>query len=210
MSTRGSRGTSASLRAAWPPGIFSSSDSHRESHSPHHTLPYPAKTSSWEPGRRDKSRRNPCHLDAYLRRETTLASMNYIEPYIPTPGDIIPKMLTLASVKPDETVFDLGSGDGRMVIAAAKDFHARVVGVELRRRLVIECSDRGKAAGRPLRFHRVYARPPERRRASPPSRSRDRENAYRPMPRRRPSIRRRTRRRAPRSPRARPRKRDLR
>jgi len=65
--------------------------------------------------------------------------MNYTEPYIPTPEDIIPKMLTLASVKPDEMVFDLGSGDGRMVIAAAKDFHARVVGVELRRRLVREC-----------------------------------------------------------------------
>jgi len=73
--------------------------------------------------------------------------MNYTEPYIPTPGDIIPKMLTLASVKPDETVFDLGSGDGRMVIAAAKDFHARVVGVEVRRRLVIECRRRVKEMG---------------------------------------------------------------
>ena len=65
--------------------------------------------------------------------------MNYTEPYIPTPEDIIPKMLTLASVMPDEMVFDLGSGDGRLVIAAAKYFHARVVGVEVRRRLVREC-----------------------------------------------------------------------
>src|SRR5712692_11717276 len=65
--------------------------------------------------------------------------MNYTEPYIPTPEDVIPKMLTLASVMPDEIVFDLGSGDGRMVIAATKDFHARVVGVEVRRRLVREC-----------------------------------------------------------------------
>src|SRR5256712_12512654 len=73
--------------------------------------------------------------------------MNYTEPYIPTPGDIIPKMLTLASVKPDETVFDLGSGDGRMVIAAAKDFHARAVGVGGRRRPVIECRRRGKEMG---------------------------------------------------------------
>src|SRR5438128_11199215 len=104
MSTRGSRGTSASLRAAWPPGIFSSSDSHRESHSPHHTLPYPAKPSSWELGRRDKSRRNPCHLDAYLRREPTLSSMNYIGPYIPPPGDISPEVFTFASVRSDETV----------------------------------------------------------------------------------------------------------
>jgi tRNA A58 N-methylase Trm61 len=65
--------------------------------------------------------------------------MNYTEPHIPTPEDIIPKMLVLASVMPDETVFDLGSGDGRMVITAAKDFHARAVGVEVRRRLVREC-----------------------------------------------------------------------
>jgi hypothetical protein len=34
--------------------------------------------------------------------------MNYTEPHIPSPEDIIPKMLTLASVMPDETVFDLG------------------------------------------------------------------------------------------------------
>ena len=73
--------------------------------------------------------------------------MNYTEPYIPTPEDIIPKMLTLASVMPNETVFDLGSGDGRMVIAAARDFRARVVGVEVRRRLVRECRKKVKAMG---------------------------------------------------------------
>jgi tRNA A58 N-methylase Trm61 len=73
--------------------------------------------------------------------------MNYTEPYIPTPEDIIPKMLTLASVMPDEIVFDLGSGDGRMLIAAAKDFHARVVGVEVRRRLVRESRRKVKEMG---------------------------------------------------------------
>jgi len=62
--------------------------------------------------------------------------MNYTEPHVPTPEDIIPKMLTLASVKPDETVFDLGSGDARIVIVAARDFHAKAVGVETRKRLV--------------------------------------------------------------------------
>ena len=64
--------------------------------------------------------------------------MNYTEPFVPTPEDIIPTMLSMASVRPGETVFDLGSGDGRLVITAARDFHARVVGVELRRRLVKE------------------------------------------------------------------------
>jgi tRNA A58 N-methylase Trm61 len=73
--------------------------------------------------------------------------MNYVEPYIPTPEDVIPKMLTLGCVMPNEMVFDLGSGDGRMVIAAARDFRARVVGVELRRRLVRECRRRIREMG---------------------------------------------------------------
>ena len=73
--------------------------------------------------------------------------MNYTEPYIPTPRDIIPKMLSLASVKPGEVVFDLGSGDGRMLIAAARDFHARVVGVEMRRRFVRECRRKVRELG---------------------------------------------------------------
>jgi cyclopropane fatty-acyl-phospholipid synthase-like methyltransferase len=62
--------------------------------------------------------------------------MNYTEPHVPTPEDIIPTMLSLASVKPDEAVFDLGSGDARIVIVAARDFHAKAVGVETRKRLV--------------------------------------------------------------------------
>lgn len=62
--------------------------------------------------------------------------MNYTEPHVPTPEDIIPTMLSLASVKPDDAVFDLGSGDARIVIVAARDFHARAVGVETRKRLV--------------------------------------------------------------------------
>ncbi|OLE74132.1 hypothetical protein AUG19_09715 [archaeon 13_1_20CM_2_54_9] len=73
--------------------------------------------------------------------------MNYTEPYVPTPEDVIPKMLTLASVMPEEMVFDLGSGDGRILITAAKDFHARAVGVEARMRLVRECRRKVKEMG---------------------------------------------------------------
>jgi cyclopropane fatty-acyl-phospholipid synthase-like methyltransferase len=73
--------------------------------------------------------------------------MNYTEPFIPTPEDIIPKMLTLASVKAGETVFDLGSGDGRILIVAARDFHAKAVGVETRKRLVTECRKRVRELG---------------------------------------------------------------
>jgi tRNA A58 N-methylase Trm61 len=73
--------------------------------------------------------------------------MNYTEPHVPMPEDIIPMMLELASVKRDEVVFDLGSGDGRILIAAARDFHAVAVGVEVRKRLVKECRTKVKELG---------------------------------------------------------------
>jgi len=49
-------------------------------------------------------------------------------------------MLELAEVGPDDTVYDLGSGDGRIVIAAAQKFGARAVGVEIRGELVTQSS----------------------------------------------------------------------
>ena len=73
--------------------------------------------------------------------------MNYTEPHIPTPEDVIPVMLKLASVKRDEVVFDLGSGDGRIPIVAARDFHAMAIGVEIRMRLVKECRTKVKKMG---------------------------------------------------------------
>lgn len=60
----------------------------------------------------------------------------YIAPYVPSPPQVIRQMLILAELKPREVFFDLGSGDGRAVIMAAKDFGARAVGVELREDLV--------------------------------------------------------------------------
>ena len=52
-------------------------------------------------------------------------------PAIPTPQLIVERMLTAGHVKPGEMVYDLGSGDGRIVIMAAQKFGARAVGVEL-------------------------------------------------------------------------------
>jgi precorrin-6B methylase 2 len=51
--------------------------------------------------------------------------------YIPTPKDVVRKMLTLAHVRRGETVFDLGAGDGRILIEAVRGFGARGVGVEV-------------------------------------------------------------------------------
>lgn len=52
-------------------------------------------------------------------------------PYVATPSDVVERMLRLASVTSDDVVYDLGSGDGRIVIAAARLFGARGVGVDI-------------------------------------------------------------------------------
>src|SRR5882762_6910852 len=54
-----------------------------------------------------------------------------LAPYYPTPEAIVEKMLQLGGLKAGEKRFDLGSGDGRIVIVAAQKFHAEAYGVEL-------------------------------------------------------------------------------
>jgi cyclopropane fatty-acyl-phospholipid synthase-like methyltransferase len=73
--------------------------------------------------------------------------MSYTEPFVPIPEDVIPRMLNMAAVKRGELLYDLGSGDGRIPIVAARDFHARAVGVEIRKRLVDESRKRVKVLG---------------------------------------------------------------
>ena len=58
-----------------------------------------------------------------------------LAPYYPTPETIVEKMLQLGGLKAGEKLYDLGSGDGRIVIMAAQRFHADAVGVELDRDL---------------------------------------------------------------------------
>ena len=51
--------------------------------------------------------------------------------YVPTPKDIVRRMLQLASIRRGETLFDLGAGDGRIIIEAVRDYGVRAVGVEI-------------------------------------------------------------------------------
>ena len=67
--------------------------------------------------------------------------------YVPTPQPVVEAMLDLAQVKPDDVVYDLGSGDGRIVITAAKRFGARGVGVEMDAALVKKARENAAAAG---------------------------------------------------------------
>jgi Ribosomal protein L11 methyltransferase (PrmA) len=68
-------------------------------------------------------------------------------PYVVTPAPVALAMLTLAGVTPDDVVYDLGSGDGRLVVAAAERFGARGVGVELDANLVRESGENALRAG---------------------------------------------------------------
>src|SRR3990172_10379112 len=52
-------------------------------------------------------------------------------PFVPTPIEVIDRMLEIAEVKKGDVVYDLGRGDGRIVIRAAKKYGARAVGIEM-------------------------------------------------------------------------------
>lgn len=67
--------------------------------------------------------------------------------WVPTPERMIRRMLQLADTTPQDLVLDLGSGDGRIPIHAAKHFGARAVGVELEANLVALSRQRAKAEG---------------------------------------------------------------
>ena len=68
-------------------------------------------------------------------------------PFITTPDEIVVRMLEMAGTRADDTVLDLGSGDGRIVIAAARRFGARGLGIELDGALVEKSRANARAAG---------------------------------------------------------------
>jgi cyclopropane fatty-acyl-phospholipid synthase-like methyltransferase len=68
-------------------------------------------------------------------------------PYAPTPEDAVSAALRFASLREGELVYDLGCGDGRVLITAARDFSAKAVGFEIQRELVEEARARIRNAG---------------------------------------------------------------
>ena len=71
----------------------------------------------------------------------------YIAPFAPTPQEVVDRMLELAEVSQSDLVYDLGSGDGRIVITAARRYGARAVGFEIDPLLVTHSQRRIKEAG---------------------------------------------------------------
>ena len=68
-------------------------------------------------------------------------------PFVPTRQEIVEEMLRAAGVKADDIVYDLGCGDGRIVIAAAQKFGARGVGVDIDPQRIAEANANAKRAG---------------------------------------------------------------
>lgn len=77
-----------------------------------------------------------CAAAPSLAQDLDDSKDNVAGPYVPTPWVIVEEMLKLADIRGEDVVYDLGSGDGRLVITAAKRFGARGVGVELQTELV--------------------------------------------------------------------------
>jgi len=67
--------------------------------------------------------------------------------YVPTPDEVVAEALRLASVGKDDTVLDIGCGDGRVVIEAVKAGAKKGVGVDISQKLIDECKENAKKAG---------------------------------------------------------------
>ena len=72
---------------------------------------------------------------------------NNLAPYVVAPERAVDKMLEMANLKPGETLYDLGCGDGRIIITAAKRYNVKAVGVEISEQLARKAVDNARKAG---------------------------------------------------------------
>lgn len=68
-------------------------------------------------------------------------------PYVPTPQQVVEAMLKLGNVQPGDVVFDLGCGDGRIVVTAAEKFSATGTGIDLNPKRIAEANENARKAG---------------------------------------------------------------
>lgn len=84
---------------------------------------------------------------AVVAQEATKEKVEKLAPYYPTPNMVVEKMLQLTGLKAGERMYDLGSGDGRIVIMAAQKFQADAWGVEFDADLVYQSNEKIKKLG---------------------------------------------------------------
>jgi SAM-dependent methyltransferase len=68
---------------------------------------------------------------ALAQGSRSVAQPNRLAPFVPSPQNVVERMLSAANTKPTDVVYDLGSGDGRVLITAAQRFGAKAVGIEI-------------------------------------------------------------------------------
>lgn len=68
-------------------------------------------------------------------------------PYVPTPAEVVDEMLRLAAPRKGEVIYDLGCGDGRIIIAAALKYDVRGVGIDIDPQRIKEANEHARAAG---------------------------------------------------------------
>jgi tRNA A58 N-methylase Trm61 len=68
-------------------------------------------------------------------------------PYVPTPKEVVLAMLKMGGVKSGDVIYDLGSGDGRIVITAAEQFGTRGVGIDINPERIQEATENARKAG---------------------------------------------------------------
>ncbi len=84
-------------------------------------------------------------LSAWLGPDTRVREPDVV--YDPTPAEVVEAMLDLAELQPGDVLYDLGSGDGRIVIAAARRPGVRAVGIDIDAELVARARDNAERAG---------------------------------------------------------------
>lgn len=86
-------------------------------------------------------------LPALPDAQTKKPDAPQLAPYVPTPQDVVDRMLALANVQKNDFVVDLGCGDGRIPVTAAKKYGARGLGVDIDPVRIAEANANAKAAG---------------------------------------------------------------
>jgi SAM-dependent methyltransferase len=86
-------------------------------------------------------------LGSLLIVAAPLAAQRGDVPYVPTPTEVVDTMLKLGEVKSGDVLYDLGCGDGRIVITAAQKFGARGTGVDINPERIKEAEENARQAG---------------------------------------------------------------
>jgi len=89
----------------------------------------------------------PPSLAALAGQSQAIPAPASLAPYVPTPEDVVDRMLQLGRVTKNDVVYDLGCGDGRSVVTAAKKYGARGVGVDIDPQRIAESEANAKRAG---------------------------------------------------------------